>query len=81
MQKRPFFFMTDKVALVKEVLDQCPFGVEDPAAVWAAIARNLTKASAYEYNARTAKEHFDLLLQYHRTNNHEKLKKYVYLFL
>ena len=75
-KKRAFFFMTDKVNLLQEVLANPPFDAEDPMPVWTVIARNVTEASdSGEFSPRSVKDHFELLLKYHRQNDRERLKK------
>ena len=76
-KKRASYYISDKINLIKEVLTHVPFNADDPNGVWSTIADNVSRATNREFliSGRSAKEHFYMMLKYHRADDQEKLKK------
>ncbi len=82
-KKRATYYMVDKINLLQEVLAHQPFFAEDPMAVWVQIAQNITdiaERQGFQVNGRSVRDHFDMLLKYHRENDTEKLKRCVNIY-
>lgn len=70
-KKRVFFSFETKINLLKEVLDKQPYMTSNASEAWEKIAMALGS----NFTGRSAKDHTDLLIQHHRKNDTEKLKR------